>query len=385
MDAVTGEPFRYVAGTQSSSGSNEPPEFGFSYGCIHVVAKAVEEYPDVYETLNEYGRVHTAAYRMFKMQVMDPLDSKLEGEFFYLLPKHLAGDLTQYDALLMSMTQLPANFVLRSGNRLTAFEYLFTDPNGHPELGNIIAFSKGVFDEALWKDRSWLYGYQFGKYMLDREDEELLVFRGSTLAQALERRKAQMEAWGTWGKPAEVEHYAYETDAAKTVMAYIKPFENGVFVPARYTNQYRCRRYINGCPTNEWVQIDSQTEKVTTSEYQFTEDDLEGLPNIPQYIANLALSEILPQHTQTEGKKLIYQSAVGWYEKTQNGVCSVVIIAWRYFDEKDRFTEYYDETFIILDTAGDRVVSREELRELIGENQNIYYGQYGVGVERPME
>ena len=58
---------------------------------------------------------------------------------------------------------------------------------------------------------------------------------------------------------------------------------------------------------------------------------------------------------------------------------------WRYFDEKDRFTEYYDETFIILDTAGDRVVSREELRELIGENQNIYYGQYGVGVERPME
>ena len=32
--------------------------------------------------------------------------------------------------------------------------------------GNILAFTDGVFDESLWQNENWLFGYQFLKYYL---------------------------------------------------------------------------------------------------------------------------------------------------------------------------------------------------------------------------
>ena len=63
---------------------------------------------------------------------------------------------------------------------------------------------------------------------------------------------------------------------------------------------------------------------------------------------------------------------------------SIVRIAWRYFAEDNYYMEYYDETFILLDETGDHIISREELIELIGDNRNISYKEYGVGIELPM-
>ena len=387
----TGKGFQYISGTVNPGAgggiSSAPPLFAFEFGYIHVVAKAIEEV-GTYETLNAYGSTQTHSYRVFAMQVIDPLESGMEtgmaGTFFYLLPAHLKGDLTKYDALLISMTQLPKNFVLRGGDALSANDYMFTDPHGSPELGNIIAFTDGVFDESLWQDRSWLYGYQFARHRLDENDDTLLVSRGSTLEEALQRRRAQIEEWGEWAKHQTVKHYDFQTDAAKQVMAYVRPFENGVFVPYGNSYSYGVRRYINGCPTNEWIQIDMEDETITTSDYRFEDADFENLPDLAAYIASLDLSQIAPQHTDPNGKILIFNSAVGWYEKTGNGVYAIVRIAWRYFAEDDYYMEYYDETFILLDETGDHLIPREELIERIGDNQNISYEEYGVGIEMPM-
>ncbi len=386
--ANTGKGFQYIAGTQNPGAGSKPnaapPRFEFQHGYIHVVAKAIEEV-GIYETLNEYGSIRTQSYRMFAMQVIDPLESgmetDIEGIFFYLLPAHLQGDLTQYDALLISMTQLPKNFVLRGGDSLIADDYIFADPQDCPELGNIIAFTDGVFDESMWQDRSWLYGYQFAKHYLDKNDDMLLVSRGSTLEDALQRRQAQIQEWGEWGKCATVNHYNFQTEAAQQAMAYVKPFENGVFVPQR---SGLIRRYINGCPTNEWIRINLEDETVTTSDYRFEDEDFENLPDLSSYIASLDLTQIAPQHTDPSGKILIFNSAVGWYEKTENGVYAIVRIAWRYFAEDDYYMEYYDETFILLDETGDHIISREDLINLIGDNQNISYEEYGVGIPMPM-
>jgi hypothetical protein len=46
--------------------------------------------------------------------------------------------------------------------------------------------------------------------------------------------------------------------------------------------------------------------------------------------------------------------------------------------------QYYDETFILLDETGDHIVSREDLIEWIGDNPNIYTGEYGVGITMPL-
>ena len=386
----TGKGFQYISGTQNPGGggvSSAPPRFEFQHGYIHVVAKAIEEV-GTYETLNAYGSTQTYSYRVIAMQVIDPLESGMEtglpGTFFYLLPSYLQGDLTQYDALLISMTQLPKNFVLRNGDMLTSIDYLFIDPQRCPELGNIIAFTDGVFDESLWQDRSWLYGYQFAEHQLDENDDTLLVSRGSTLEEALQRRQAQIEEWGEWVKHQTIQHYDFQTEAARQVMDHVTPFQNGVFVPYGNSHAYGVRRYLNGCPTNEWIQIDMENETVTTSDYRFEDADFENLPDLAAYVTSLDLSKIAPLHTDPNGKILIFNSAVGWYEKTETCVYSIVRIAWRYYAEDDYYMEYYDETFILLDETGDHIVSREELIELIGDNRNIYHGEYGVGMEMPM-
>lgn len=377
--SISGKAHRYVAGTKNHGSGAQPdmapPLFQFQHGYLHVVAKAVEECSGGYQALGGYG-----TYRMFRMEVIDSLGSGVEGEFYYLLPESLKGDLTQYDALLISMAQLPKNFVLQNGDSLKAYEYLFADPYDTPELGNIIAFTNGVFDETLWQDRSWSYGYQFGRHHLDINDDSLLVSRGSTLEEALQRRQAQIEVWGKWDKAAQVQHYDFQTEAAQQVMAYMKPFENGVFAPGRFSEYYWVYRYINGCPTNEWISIDSDTEAVTTSEYRFEDEDFEKLPDIPGYIEGLDMSKIVPQHTDLDGKILMNKSVTGWYEKTDSGVYSIVKISWQHCDAEDWCLEYYDETFILLDETGDYTVSREELIELIGDNHKIFDGEYGVGM-----
>ena len=127
-----------------------------------------------------------------------------------------------------------------------------------------------------------------------------------------------------------------------------------------------------------------ENETITSSDYRFEDADFENLPDLAAYIESVDLSQIAPQHTDPSGKILIFNSAVGWYEKTENGVYSIVRIAWRYFEEDNYHMEYYDETFILLDETGDHIISREALIELIGDNRNISYKEYGVGIELPM-
>ncbi len=348
----------------------------------------MEEIPGIYQTLNEYGTIYTYRYRVFKMEVLDPLESGMEGSFYYALPERLKGDLTQYDALLMAMYQRGNGFIMlnTATKELTSFSSMFQDLYDVPELGSIIPFTNKVFDESLWQDRSWLYGYQFAKFQLDEGDgyDDMLVYRGSTQEDALETMQHIIDDWAPWVEHAVVKSYDYQSDAAQTAAAFIKPFENGIFIPVRNTVQCKYYRYIGGCPTSEWVQIDPDTEEVTRSEYHFTDSDFGNLPDIAAYIESLDLTSVAPQHTNTSEKKLLFNSAMGWYEKTADGVYAIVKIAWLHSDENDYFMQYYDETFVLLEGSGARIVSREELISLIGKNPNIGDNEYGVGYPVPV-
>ncbi len=397
-EEVHGKAFQSVKEATSVSGSSAdaaPPAFEFQYGYIHVVARAVEELSGTYETLPDYGGTTISSYRLFRMTVLDPLDSELAGDFYYLLPAHLKGDLTAYDALLISMTQLPYRTILRHGGRLIAFDYLFADPQDHPELGNITAFSDGVFDERLWQEKSWLYGYQFARIELETGEriQAHLVARGTTLKKALRVRRGQIREWGEWATSATVKHFTPKSEEARALLDEIAPFTNGVFQAMHYmpvqgggysNGGYAYRRYINGCPTNEWVAIDRDTEAVYRSDFRFETADMEGLPDLGAYIAALDLASFLPEHTDPTGKQLLHLSAVGWYEKTATGVYSVVKLQWRYCAEGDCYRQCIDETFLLLDADGAHTVSREELVSLIGANPNISFEKYGAEFYMPM-
>jgi len=150
-------------------------------------------------------------------------------------------------------------------------------------------------------------------------------------------------------------------------------------------NQIKALRLHRGTTQEALAQhLGVTAQAVSKWERGVATPDIGMLPDISAYIASLDLSQIAPQNTDTEGKVLIYNSAAGWYEKTENEIYAIVRIAWRYFQEGDVYTQYYDETFILLDKTGDHIISREELIELIGENRNISHEEYGVAISMPM-
>ncbi len=365
---------------------NSPPAFGFAYDCVTVTAQAMEELPAVYETLSDYGSVYTQKYRVFKMRVKESLGSGLTGVFYYALPHNLQGDLTQYDTLLLAMTFKGRDYFLKNTeeNRLVCFDKIFADYRNSPEFGNIIAFNNGMFDESLWQDKSWSYGYQFACDILESGelDEQIIVKRGATLEDSLavlEKLKAD-----NFILQAPMIDYTYRhTEAVSEAEGFVKPFENGIFVPTVDGNDVVYRRYIGGCPTNEWIRIE-QNGNVIRSKDAFEDGDFEKLPDISKFVSEMKLDSYRPQHMNTEGKKLMLNSVMGWYEKNTSGVYSVIKISWVYC-ELDYSMEYRDESFILLTENGAKNVSREEITALIGENDNIFYGEYGVGMEIPME
>ncbi len=379
---VNGTASKYIGDISASTAMSAPPMFGLSRGII-VVAKAVEELPDPYQTLNEYGSVKTVNYRIFKMKVLNGLDSGMPEEFLYALPANLKGDLTKYDALIISMVQSADNYILKnmSTNKLTLFDVLFYDISDNPELGNITAFTDNIFDESLWQDESWYYGYQFARGYLDGMHGlpgDPIFYRGSTLDYALEKLQKR--------SPEVFAKLEFISNEAKAVAEYVKHFENGIFNPTRYprSDQVKYQRYIGGCPTNEWIWV-NYGETVKRTEYSFTNHDLDKLYDIAAYIDSVDLSSVKPMHTNVNGKRLLNNSIMGWYEKTEKGVYSIVKISWRYCDESNYFKQYIDETFILLENNRARLITRNELIKLIGKNANISEYEYGVRFGVPME
>ncbi len=385
---VNGTAAKYT-GSEPEEGYIAAPRVGFNEEGIVLVAKAIEELTTSYRALSDYGSVYSRDYRIFVMKVIDPLESGMIEDFYYALPAELSGDLMKYDFLLLTMDHMGNDYVLEDAERglLTSFNMLF-DSYESPELGNIIPFTNGIFDETLWQNEGWDFGYQFIGPILDAgEASDLLVTRDSPIGDAItrlygkwEEKKAAYAARGEVYLPRMPKDLDYEFAEAREAAEFVKPFENGVFIannssPNSTRMQYR--RYIGGCPTNEYIIIDTNTEAVRYSEMRFDDEDFKALPDIAAYIGSIDLSSVQPQNTDTDGKKLLFNSANGWYEKTESGVYAIVKISWLYVEENDSFIRYMDESFILLEKERARLISREELIALIGENRNIYTGEYG--------
>ncbi len=377
-------PARPVSGSVVDQSASNGSNFQFHYGYIHVVARAAEVLPEEYRPVGEQGSLVNSGYTLIKMEVLDPLHSGMEGSFYYLLPSYHQVDLTKYDKLLMSIAQLPYNFILQAEDRYVAFEYLFYAPYDLAELGNIIAYNTklggDILEDSLWQEMSIKRNaYQLYLHELEQENTIFPASNGRTLKSALRKIEATYASWGEWASFSLIRHTKYTDPQAQSAMAYITPFKNGIFVPVSNSSSYQAYRYIHGCPTNEWISINRQ-EQVSRSKYRFSQEEIEALPDLSQYIDQLDLQKLQPQHTDTAGKVLGSCSAIGWYEKKGNEIYSIVRISWTYFGEEVIKQKYYDETFLLVDETGETIISREELIELIGKNDRIYQESYGVGI-----
>lgn len=397
-EKLTGSNSEFIVGSSSavdSGVSSSPPAFQFSSG-IAVKARVVKNYPDKYYNLDTNPEYKPTAYRLIQMETLAVISGENVPQYFlYLIPEYRYVDMSVYDSLLISMVQRGAeNYILKNETQ-SQIEVLalpvFADRENHPELGNIIAFSDGIFDESLWQNKSWRYGYQFAKNDLDNpQRSDLVVARGSSEREVIAAIKKQ---YGANHKARTVITFNFKTQEAKDAMEYVKPFANGVFSQCLepYYIVPNCvvfRRYINGCWTEETVTIDLLTEEVTYSQVRYTKEELMQIENISVHLAEKAADykqqHPTPPHMDPEGKELLCLHLYGWYVKVDGKLYGVIKTAWRYHEEDDYYLQYYDEAFVLYDmsagTAAD--VSREDLVPIVGAI-NLYMGEYGTGIELP--
>ncbi len=362
-----------------------------------LVARAVEVLPHTYENLPEYALIGTGRYRILKMEVIEPLYSGMSGTFYLCLPHNRYCDLTVYDCMIMALQ--PAGNLYRDlqTNELTSISPLFRLST---ERWDVLPFTDNIFDESLWEHDGWRHIYDEVKYALDPEVREsaycpwyqqwLVVCHGSTYAEAVSELVRLREAYlATVSDP---EYYDikvaphFESAEALAVMDYVKSFENGAFDLWMGGTYFHAYRYINGCPTSEFISVYLRdgVEVVEYSAYPFEESDMAELPNLADYVASLDLSTITPPHIDTsiEGLKQGYCSAAGWYEKTADGVMCMVKIHWIYYTGKDYYptSVYQDDLYIRVTADGTEMLTREEATALLGEDC-IYISRFEQGEE----
>ena len=401
-EQLNGNSLEFIVGSSVSISGGEntaPPSFEFSYG-IAVKAKVVKNHPDKYYKLDTSSEFRPTAYRLIQMETIEVINGiNVPQYFLYLIPEYVYVDMSVYDSLLISMSQIGVeNYVLKNAtqNRMESFELpVFADYQDNPELGNIIAFTDGIFDESLWQNETWRYGYQFADDYLDNpESDDLVVARGDSISEVISAIKKQFDEWYILANRAlTVITLNFKTQEAKDAIEYVKPFENGVFsqtyLPYNGNGELIFRRYINGCQTEETIRIDLLTEEVTYSEVRYAKEDMVQMENISAHLSEKAVeyAEQLPPppHTDPEGKELLCLNLYAWYVKVDGKMYGVVKTVWRYKEKDNFFIQYYDDAYVLYDmSAGTTTdISRDDLVAIIG-TRNVYMGEYGKGIEIPM-
>lgn len=400
-EQLNGSGLEFIVGGGGGGGGSAPPNFEFITSDFIVKARVVNNYPDVYYKLDVSSEYKPRAYRLIQMECLEIIRGKKVPQYFlYLIPESLFVDMSVYDSLLISMSQLGAeNYVLKNEvkSQMESFDIpIFADYQEQPELGNIIAFSDGVFDESLWKTESWIYGYQFARLILDNPQQygDIVVYRGDSESDVIENIKKRIDNQIAYYKVPTLVTLNFSTKEARDAVEYVKPFVNGVFSQTyqQYVGnngQLVFRRFINGCQTEETVTIDLKTEKVTHYTIRYTSEDMSKIENIAVYLSDKATeyAEQLPTppHTDPEGKEILRLNLYAWYVKINDKVYGVIKTTWKYMEQDNYYIQYYDDSYILYDmtesTAMD--ISRDDLVKIIG-TRNVYTGEYGEAIEMPM-
>ena len=187
------------------------------------------------------------------------------------------------------------------------------------------------------------------------------------------------------------------TEEALEALNGIKAFKNGVFVPdgsgrklfssAAYLN---CTRYINGFPTNEYLRLHVYEDytNIYQSKAQFTEDDMNALPDLPSAVASVTAAfesgEITPPHIAKHQSLTPHywgHSIFAWYAKTDNGVIGIIRINWRFDSDEDwPYADYFDDAYYVIEYDSDvcRPIDRDALLERLGscESGYVFLGEY---------
>ena len=290
-----------------------------------------------------------------------------------------------YDSFILSLSQIGTeDYMMINQNTLEA-EYF---PNMFDVYysanicsGSIIAFSDGVADHTWYsKVACWLFdmnGYPA------KEGDTIEQVKGNIRAFVNdENYSLEINTDTEYVSP----EMLFESEEAAAIRYLTSPESGNAFLQYlsvnsdRYTVRYE--RMINGFCTNEYIILTVYSDGSVKTEYGeegYTESDLEKIPDLCYAIKAIENDVPDPTHIDTVGFSLSGFRVTGKYIKRDGRVWGVVRIKWIYNNDRE-WSEYLeDDMYYLYDSEGNgRIVERDELRAVIGDDDIILDFKYGT-------
>ena len=375
-------------GSQGGGGDGEaaepPPASTLFYYGMTAVGRVKEISPDTYARIGA-----SAAERRYRVVIMEITEAvygnNIPDEIYLMIPSYLDVEaLLKYDEILFAFKQNGfENYVLanETKKRAEAFSVMFQTVPGFAEFC-FIPFTDGVFDISLWREKGFNNNFYFREeYMYEffTNPGEYQVQIGYTLGQA---KKAILDTYAEMRYPP-LDRVLYSdifnSDAAKAVLEYCKPFKNGIFSQYAVVQNGSAifyERYIYGFITNEMIRIREEDNNATYYGERFTEEEIEKLPNIAHFFENTDIDSLSPMHTDISDKHTVSKPMLsGKYVKLGGKIYSIARVAWKIVDDRNWYC--LDDTYFLISEDGSAsIIDREELRTLTGDDEFVTSFKY---------
>lgn len=337
---------------------------------ISVTAKAVETLQDTYYIVGN----SKDKFRLVKMETIKSLvGQNMVDSFYYILPEDYMTDLTKYDALVIKLMRQFAhsNSILYNDttDQLQVIDQVIFGYYTYLSGSVITAFTEGTFDEGLWHSTD-VWTNEVGNHISTPKYTSLEDYEDFV-----------REFYSGGYSDAVYNHIAPENSDVSDALNYVRPFDNGVFIPQLITgyfmfdNYTSYRRYANGYPTNETVFI--APDRANYSKYQFTDKDLNNLPDLASALQTINTAydagQITPPHLKGwENMRSVSYVVFGWYAKTDNGVYGVIRVSWKYADDTKKYQDdwyHYDDQYYLVETDSSdcQPITHSDLTALLGK------------------
>ncbi len=376
-----------------SAGDEAPATVVYQRG-LGVVAKVVEILPDIYiDAASSSSR--GAKYHILRLEILEELyGENIPRQIYFLLNSYLDPSLDEYDYIVIGGLEQVGfedyTMINVTQKRAESFTLMF-ECSGFTARGAILPFKNGKFSLEHWKKDGWLNWYlTVGRSCYG--DEDFPARDGCTLEdtkQAINALRDPEKYWRiTFDRVRTNEIFA--TEEQKEVLAYVKPYDNGLFAQGAYCN---CNsgtvwytRNIGGFITNETICMTDEGDVEYKGE-RFTQQDLENIQDLGAFVSALDLNALDPPHTPGhEQMEIATRYFEAKYVKHNGTVYGVVRVVWtlKQPGESWRDTLYYNDDlyYLIMPDGTCRTVEVDELTEYIGDDSIVSKIKYGVGYYR---
>jgi hypothetical protein len=174
----------------------------------------------------------------------------------------------------------------------------------------------------------------------------------------------------------------FATDEAKALFEYVTNGDTNFFTQSFYcytdTVTIRFSRVINGFTTDETillrVELGGNTEIEVRGD-KFDSDELEAVPDLGGVIAEIENNLPDPTHIDTSGMTFSHAFVKAKFKKADGEIWGVIRINMFY---KNGVGYMEDDMYYLYDSSGNgRIVERDELRAVIGDDSIIEKFEYG--------